>query len=105
MLARHAGLFSSPLLLQYLLESQSMQTESIEAQANENHQTPAEHDPTAPPIDQLISKFDDAVNKLRQHAGVLKPSGATSAVNDCLECCIAMQAFMREVRRLFGDIL
>lgn len=63
------------------------------------------NDPDTPAIDVIISQFDTALNELRQHAAKL-PQGATArAINDVLHGYTAIQAFMREMRRLLGDII
>jgi len=103
---RHSGHFSEPDLLTYLESNLRM---------SGNHQPtepiPDENAPDAPPdaeqhpIDVTIGNIDNAVNQLRAHAATLNNNATSKCLNDCLNALVAVQAFTREVRKLFGDIL
>jgi hypothetical protein len=103
---RHSGHFSEPDLLTYLESNLRM---------SGNHQptepVPDENAPDAPapdeqhPIDVTIGNIDKAVNELRAHASTLNNNATSRCVTDSLNALVALQAFTREVRKLFGDIL
>jgi hypothetical protein len=71
----------------------------------ELHDTSEDHSTETHPIDVVITNFDNAVNQLRVHCEALKDSTTTKSIRDCLASLVAMQGFMREVRKLFGDLL
>jgi hypothetical protein len=95
-----AGTYSSPLLLTYLRKTKTMNDAQID-----NDDTPQEPPVETHPIDVVIKTFDDRVNTLRERRARLKDSTTTNAIDDCLSALVAMQGFMREVRKLFGDLI
>ena len=99
-----AGHFSSPHLLTYLEGTLKMSTQPPEPPPDENPPDGAP-DGEKHPIDVTISVFDEHVNKLRNHAGKLSNNATATCVNYCLAALVAVQGFMREVRKLFGDLI
>ena len=115
MLRRHSGGYSSPNLLAFIsvtpTPKDTMNTEATLTSAPVEESAPLlpiEGQPPVegePPIDSIIRNFDDALNEARALAGKLKDSTTTNTIQALIKVATAQQAFMREVRRLFGDIL
>lgn len=114
MLSRHSGGYSSPNLLGFISRTPTpkvpMNTETQMPESAEESAPllPIEGQPPVegePPIDSIIRNFDSALNEARALAGKLKDSTTTNTIQALIKVATAQQAFMREVRRLFGDIL